>query len=82
MRQYVANLHLDVSVIQIMLCDKLHHSVIQHFCRATKMFCRTTHVFCNQLVRSVLCDFELSIFQYGPGNQLINRWYLYQIGVG
>ena len=23
-------------------------------------------------VRSVLCDFGLSIFQYGPGNQLIN----------
>ena len=26
-------------------------------------------------VRAVLCDFELSIFQYGPGNQLINRYY-------
>ena len=26
-------------------------------------------------VRSVLCDFGLSIFQYGSGNQLINRYY-------
>ena len=26
-------------------------------------------------VRSVLCDFGLSIFQYGQGNQLINRYY-------
>ena len=26
-------------------------------------------------VRFVLCDFGLSIFQYGPGNQLINRSY-------
>ena len=25
------------------------------------------------LVRSVLCDFVLSIFQYGPGNTFINR---------
>ena len=26
-------------------------------------------------VRSVLCDFGLSIFQYRPGNQLINSYY-------
>ena len=26
-------------------------------------------------VRSVLCDFGLSICQYGPGNELINRCY-------
>ena len=26
-----------------------------------------------QFVRSVLCDFGLSIFQYRQGNQLINR---------
>ena len=32
MWQYVANLdHKDVSVIQIMLCNKLYHQVIQHF---------------------------------------------------
>ena len=29
----------------------------------------------NHFVRSVLCDFGLSIFQYGLGNQLINRHY-------
>ena len=23
----------------------------------------------------VLCDFELSVFQYGPGNQFINKQY-------
>ena len=31
MLQYVANLHKDLSVIQIMSCDKLHHAVIQRF---------------------------------------------------
>ena len=31
MWQYVAKLYQDVSIIQIMSCDKLHHSVIQHF---------------------------------------------------
>ena len=35
MWQYVANLDKDALDIQIMSCDKLHHHVIQHFCRAT-----------------------------------------------
>ena len=31
MWQYVANPDYDVSVIQFMSCDQLHHQVIQHF---------------------------------------------------
>ena len=31
MSQYVANLDWDVSVIQIMSCDKLHYQVVQPF---------------------------------------------------
>ena len=30
----------------------------------------------RDFVRSALCDFGLSIFQYGPDNQLINRYYI------
>ena len=30
----------------------------------------------RHFVRSVLCHFGLSIFQYGPGDQLIDRYYL------
>ena len=29
----------------------------------------------SHIVRSVLCDFGLSISQYRPGNQLKNRYY-------
>ena len=65
-----------------MFCSKTHV-----FCNQLINYLFTGYPVCTEntkpsvtahgphIVRSVFCDFGLSIFQYGPGNQLIKRQY-------
>ena len=58
-----------MSFIQVMSCDKLHHSVIQHFLSRDKDDLRqrcfvARHVFCNQLINYLLTGYPVRTEKY------------------
>ena len=55
------------------VCNQLLNYLLTGYPVRTENYQALSHK--PHFVPSVLCDFGLSIFQYGPGNQLINGYY-------
>ena len=61
-------------VARHVFCNQLINYLLTGYLVRTEKYQALSHVARTSLRSVVLCDFELSIFQYGRGNQLINRY--------